>query len=123
MGAGRLESINTSGGGVPKVSAFDALITEQGLDGDRQRDQRFHGGADRAVVLYSLEVIRALQAEGHPIAVGSTGENLTVSGVDWASLVPGAALQIGEVRLQITRYATPCSKVAGSFLKRDFRRI
>jgi MOSC domain-containing protein YiiM len=121
--AGIVESINLSGGGVPKSSALEATVTEHGLSGDHQNDPRYHGGPDRAVVLYSLEVIRELQREGHPIGVGSTGENLTVSGVDWASLGPGATLHIGEVRLQITRYATPCSKVAGSFLKRDFRRI
>jgi MOSC domain-containing protein YiiM len=121
--AGRVESINLSRGGVPKTSALEARVAEYGLSGDHQDDPRFHGGPDRAVVLYSLEVIRELQREGHPIGVGSTGENLTVSGVDWAALGPGATLEIGEVRLQITRYATPCSKVGGSFLKRDFRRI
>jgi MOSC domain-containing protein YiiM len=121
--AGIVESINLSHGGVPKTSALEARVTEYGVSGDHQNDPRYHGGPDRAVVLFSLEVIRALQQEGHPIGVGSTGENLTVSGVDWASLRPGATLQIGEARLQITRYATPCSKIAGSFLKRDFRRI
>jgi len=120
---GRVESINTSRGGVPKTSALEALVTASGVSGDHQNDPRYHGGPDRAVVLYSLEVIRALQEEGHPIAVGSTGENLTVSGLDWPSLGPGATLQIAEVRLQITRYATPCGKIAGSFRNRHFRRI
>jgi MOSC domain-containing protein YiiM len=45
---GRVESINASRGGVPKQSMSEALITEAGLDGDRQRDLRFHGGPDRA---------------------------------------------------------------------------
>jgi MOSC domain-containing protein YiiM len=121
--AGRIESINTSHGGVPKTSALEALVAAHGVSGDQQNDPRYHGGPDRAVVLYSLEVIRALQAEGHPIGVGSTGENLTVAGLDWAALAPGATLQIGEVRLQITRYATPCGKIAGSFLNRHYRRI
>jgi MOSC domain-containing protein YiiM len=120
---GIVESINLSRGGVPKSSALEARVTAYGLSGDHQDDPRHHGGPDRAVVLYSLEVIRALQEEGHPIGIGSTGENLTLSGLDWAAIGPGATLQIMEVRLLITRYATPCSKVAGSFLKRDFRRI
>jgi MOSC domain-containing protein YiiM len=121
--AGRLESINASRGGVPKASLFEALITEEGVDGDRQRDLRFHGGPDRAVVLFSLDVIRALQREGHPIAAGTTGENLTVSGLDWAAVVPGAELRIGEVHLQITEYTSPCRKVAGSFAGDDYLRI
>lgn len=120
---GRLESINTSRGGVPKASAFEALVTENGLDGDRQRDLRLHGGLDRAVVLYSLDVIRALQREGHPIATGSTGENLTVSGIDWSVVAPGAEIAIGDVRLLVTKFASPCENIASYFLRNDFTRI
>jgi MOSC domain-containing protein YiiM len=121
--SGRLESINTSRGGVPKSSVFEALITEQGLDGDRQRDLRFHGGPDRAVVIFSLDVIRALQREGHPIATGSAGENLTISGVDWTTLLPGVEIVIGEVRLLVTKYASPCENIAPSFVDEDFTRL
>jgi MOSC domain-containing protein YiiM len=121
--AGRLESINASRGGVPKRAMFEALITEEGLDGDRQRDRRFHGGPDRALILFSLDVIRALQREGHSIAAGTTGENLTVSGLDWKTIVPGAELQIGEVRLRITKYTSPCEKIAFSFVDNDYTRI
>lgn len=120
---GRVESINTSRGGVPKASAFEALVTEHGLDGDHQRDLRFHGGADRAVVLYSLEVIQALQEEGHPITVGSTGENITLSGIDWTTIVPGVELRIGDIRLLITKYASPCDNIGPSFVDEDFTRI
>src|SRR5947208_7795359 len=105
---GTLESINTSRGGVPKIPVFEALITSRGVDGDFQHDTRFHGGAHRAVVIFSLDVIRALQAEGHPIAVGSTGENLTVSGLPWTRVVPGALMTVGAVRLRITKFTAPC---------------
>ena len=120
---GRLESINVSGGGVPKTSVFEALITESGLSHDRQTDLRYHGGPDRAVVLYSLEVIDALQLEGHPIHIGRTGENLTISGLEWLAIVPGVELQIGAVRLHVTKYAAPCSNIRGSFLDGNFARI
>lgn len=123
MTSGRLESINASRGGVPKAAMFEGLITERGLDGDHQRDLRYHGGPDRAIVLFSLDVIRALQREGHPVAAGSTGENLTVSGLEWADLVPGRLVQIGEVQLEVTKYTSPCEKIAGSFLDCDFTRI
>jgi len=120
---GRLTAINTSRGGVPKISAFEALISTYGLDGDHQRDPRYHGGPDRAVVLYSLELIEALRGEGHPIGVGTTGENLTVSGLDWSSLTPGRELTVGDVHLLITKYAAPCEKISGSFSDGDFTRI
>src|SRR6185436_19667397 len=96
---GKLESINTSRGGVPKTAVFEAIVTREGIVGDVQRDLRYHGGPERAVSIYSLDLIADLQREGHPIAPGSAGENLTVSGVDWSLLVPGCELQVGDVRL------------------------
>jgi len=120
---GRVDSINISNGGVPKQPVFEALVTADGVDGDRQRDLRFHGGPDRAVVLFSLDVIAALRSEGHPIAAGTTGENLTLSGIPWASIQPGAELTIGGVRLRITKYASPCYKIRGSFADGDETRI
>ena len=120
---GRVESINVSSGGVPKTSVFETLLTRAGLDGDRQRDTRFHGGPDRAVVLYSFEMIRQLQREGHPIAVGSIGENLTIAGLDWASVVPGVELLVGGTRILVTKYTSPCDKIRLSFLANDFSRV
>jgi MOSC domain-containing protein YiiM len=120
---GRIESVNTSRGGVPKEPVFEAMITEAGLDGDRQRDPRFHGGPERAVVLFSLEVIRDLQREGHAIAPGTTGENLTLSGLDWRRVAPGMEITAGGARLVITKYVTPCLKIARSFTGGEFMRI
>ena len=102
---------------------FEGLVTETGLDGDRQQDPRFHGGPDRAIVLFSLDLITALQREGHPIGAGAAGENLTLSGLDWDTLVPGTELQIGEVRLRITKYTSPCEKIAYAFAAGAYTRI
>jgi len=121
--SGRLESINVSRGGVPKQAVFEAWIGAGGVDGDRQRDRRFHGGPDRAVVIFSLEVIRALQHEGHPIAIGTAGENVTISGIDWTLVAPGSELAIGDLRLLVTKYASPCYKINGSFAGGDSSRI
>jgi MOSC domain-containing protein YiiM len=120
---GRLESINVSQGGVPKHPAPEATVGTDGVEGDRQRDLRLHGGPDRAVSVFSAEHIAALRAEGHPIAPGTIGENLTVSGIDWSRVVPGACLDIGEVRLEITSYAAPCANIAGSFAGGNIARV
>ena len=121
---GRLESIQISKGGVPKWSVTSAVeITMNGLAGDRQRDLRFHGGPDRAVCLFSQEQIDGLRREGHPIDRGTTGENLTLSGLDWSLLLPGAVLDVEGVRLQITKPAHPCKNIAGSFSDGDFSRL
>ena len=110
-------------GGVPKHAVPNTQIGTQGVAGDKQRDRRFHGGPERAVSLYSLERIAALQAEGHPIAPGSTGENLTISGIDWGELAVGDQLRIGDLLVEITSYAAPCSNIAGSFADGLSKRI
>ena len=84
-----VHQVSLSDGGVPKRAVPSARITKEGLIGDRQRNRKFHGGPDRAVCLYSLEIIVALRAEGHSIGPGSAGENLTVAGMDWPQLEPG----------------------------------
>jgi len=121
--SGVLHSINVSNGGVPKLALPVARVSVKGVEGDRQRDLRYHGGPQRAVSLFSLELIRALQAEGHPIDVGTIGENLTLSNIEWTRLVPGVILQAGEVELEMTTYAEPCGNIAGSFSDRKFTRV
>lgn len=120
---GKLVAINRSGGGLPKLQVGEARITEAGLEGDQQRDTKIHGGPDRAVTLFSIEAIESMAREGHPIGIGSTGENLTVSSLDWSLMVPGAELRVGEVRLRITKFTMPCVNVQGSFASGDASRI
>lgn len=121
---GHIFSLQISKGGVPKLPIREAMVTELGLAGDKQRDRRHHGGPERAVCLFSLDEIVRLQAEGHPIYPGSTGENITLAGIDWATLDLGACLQLGnEVLIQISAYTVPCSNIAESFRDRAFKRI
>lgn len=111
-------------GGAPKHAVAQAEVTIQGVSGDKQRDLRYHGGPERAVSLYSYELLLALQAEGHPVDCGTMGENLTISGLDWATLQPGDQLEIGErLCIEITSYATPCKNIAGSFQDEAFKRV
>jgi MOSC domain-containing protein YiiM len=108
-------SINVSGGGVPKRPIASAAVTAEGVEGDRQRHTDIHGGPERAVCLFSLERIAALRGEGHPIAPGTTGENLTLAGLDWDAVRPGRRLQAGTLRLEVTAYAEPCVTIRDSF--------
>src|SRR5918997_6838712 len=116
-------SLNRSDGGVPKLPAEEAWAGTGGLEGDRQRNRRFHGGPQRALCLYSAERIGALRAEGHPIAPGTTGENVTVSGLDWEQVVPGKRLRVGGALVEVTSFTAPCQNIAGSFLRGEFKRI
>ena len=122
--SGRLVSINVNPrGGVPKQPVASARISVMRVEGDKQRNRRLHGGPLRAVCLFSLERIEALQAEGHPIGPGSTGENLTIAGLDWDTLVPGTRLHIGDAELETTSYTAPCKNIAASFRDEEFNRM
>ena len=116
-------SVNPQGG-VPKHRVLFARLLFNNVEGDKQRNLKFHGGPERAVCLYSWEVIRELQDEGHPIDCGTTGENLTLSGIDWSTLEIGDKLQVGEEAIiEITRPTTPCKKIAANFVDGNFMRI
>ena len=121
---GVIVQISVSRGGVPKHAIDRAIVWEEGLQGDRQADLRAHGGPTRAVCLYSFEVIETLRAEGHPIAPGATGENVTVGALDWALVVPGVEMRLGnEVHLAVTAYTAPCWKNAQWFRDGAFERM
>jgi len=112
---GVVVSINVSDGGVPKLSVERALVSADGVAGDRQENLKHHGGPARALCLYSAELIDALRAEGHGIVAGAAGENLTVRGVPWDAMVVGARFRVGEVEGEVTGYTHPCYKVRACF--------
>ena len=120
---GNVVQLNLSDGGVPKRSVPAVEVGLRGVAGDRQADRRHHGRPLQALCLYSAEVIESLRAEGHPIAPGSAGENITLGGVDWSTIRPGVRLRIGEVLAEVSAYATPCAKNAAWFVDRDFNRM
>lgn len=120
----RLFQINISDGGVPKLPIERVAVHFSGAEGDRQRNLKHHGGPDRALCLYSLERILALQREGHPIVPGATGENLTLSGLDWTRVQPGLRLAIGEMlEIEVTDYTEPCHLIAGAFSNGTIERM
>ncbi len=120
---GRVHSLQCSGGGVPKTAVTRAAVRSSGMEGDRQRHLEFHGGPERALCLYSLERIEALRGEGHPISPGSTGENVTIAGLPWELVIPGARLRLGAVAAEVTSYSAPCRQIRESFHAGDFSRI
>lgn len=121
---GTIHQLNVSGGGVPKLPVDEAEVGFRGLVGDHQDDRVHHGRPFQAVCLYGLDVIEALQAEGHPIQSGSVGENVTVASLDWSTLRPGARVALGDdLLLELSSYAIPCAKNAPWFTGGDFRRM
>ena len=120
----RIFQLNGSDGGVPKLPMRRAEARTLGMEGDRQRNTKVHGGPERALCLYSLERILALQAEGHPILPGDIGENVTISGLDWDEIEPGSRLRLGEtVEVEVTGWAEPCSQIKAAFRGGEVSRI
>ena len=121
---GRIVQISVSAGGVPKRPVPRARVLRSGIEGDAHRHAEHHGGPDRALCLFSLEQIEALQSEGHPVEPGALGENLTIAGLDWAGVQPDAFFRLGdEVLVQITQFTSPCLNIRTSFLDGTYSRV
>ena len=121
-----VHSINISTqGGVPKLPIDKAEIKFEGVEGDfnKFRTEKKNSIGNRAVTLFSLEQIEKLKSEGHSIDVGTTGENITIEGVDWPSLEVGARMMIGEAMIELSEPTAPCSKIGNSFIDGAFSRI
>lgn len=110
-------------GGVPKPSVEALHILEDGCIGDKQNDTKHHGGANRAVCLFSEEVLRNLQHENHPIYPGSVGENILIKDIQWDNVAIGTQFHFEQVIVEITSDASPCQTIKDSFLNDEFKRI
>ena len=122
-GTGTLLQVNVSGGGVPKRPVATAPVGWGGVRGDRQGARTHHGRPWQALCIWSAEVIEGFARDGHPIAPGCAGENLTVRGLDWSTIRPGVRLRIGEVLVETSAWAIPCAKNGQWFSDGDFRRL
>jgi MOSC domain-containing protein YiiM len=120
---GTVAQLNVSDGGVPKKPIEVAEVGDRGLVGDRQAARQHHGRPLQALCLWSVEVIDALRAEGHPIEPGLAGENVSITGVSWSTVRPGTQLLIGDVLAEISAWSSPCKKNAAWFADRDFNRM
>lgn len=122
-GGGRVDRINRSDGGVPKLPVEAVEVDFAGVVGDRQGNRTHHGRPWQALCLWSTEVIAAFAAEGHPLVAGAAGENLTISGFDWAAMHAGLRLRIGSVLAETTMWAVPCRHNAQWFTDGRFDRM
>ena len=119
-------SINVSGsGGVPKLPLKTAIVRFEGVEGDlnRFRTERKNGDPGRAVSIFSMERILQLQEEGHPIDIGTAGENFTIEGIDWPKMEVGMMIRFGSTLIRLSEPCAPCSKIGGSFMENEFSRI
>ena len=105
---GRILQLNISPGGMPKHAILQAEITVQGILGDIQRNRKYHGGPDQALLLITQESLEEIKGKGFPVYAGALGENLTVSGLDRRQLRCGQRLRAGQAIIEITKLRQPC---------------
>lgn len=72
-------------------------------------DQDSHAGKwHRQISLLNEEKIKAFEARGIKVKPGAFGENLVVSGIDFAKLPIGTRLQCNDVVLEVTQIGKEC---------------
>ena len=123
---GEIHSINISGsGGVPKLPIKEVFVRFEGVEGDFNKFRMEKKGGDirRAISIFSLERIVQLQEEGHPIDIGTAGENFTIEGIDWSRMEVGMIIRLGSALIRLSEPCAPCSKIGGSFMENEFSRI
>lgn len=94
-------------------------LRELGVAGDEQADRRFHGGPEKAVLLYALEHYAFWRGalKGVALPPGTFGENLTLEGFAdlEAELRVGDVLRIGSGEgaavIRLTAPRQPCWKL------------
>ncbi|CAL1158849.1 unnamed protein product [Cladocopium goreaui] len=121
LACGSCVSVNI-GRGIPKKRVQEALVTPLGLLGDSQSAPYIaiwggHAGFNKAVMLWSSEVIAAVNADaagGGPAEFfyGASGEQFTLSGVDWSVMKTGVHVLLGtSVLLEVTLLKGPCKQL------------
>lgn len=100
-----------------RPKALGIYITPEGVRGDTIGDRRVHGDAYKAVYLFNTDNYPYWQ-DLYPNlewGYGQFGENLSLSGLDERTLIPGAEYQLGEARVRITIPREPCYKLGIRF--------
>lgn len=105
---GRVLSVNSSPGGIPKRPIPVGVVRCAGLKDDGHNHAK-HRTPQQAISLLDEEDMHALIAEGFALEPGAAGENLTVRGALVRDCAIGDRLVFdGGVVLEITRVRTPC---------------
>jgi hypothetical protein len=95
------------------------LVAGHGVEGDAhagetvRRRSRFRGTWTepnlRQVHLIQRELFDELAVEGHEVAPGELGENVTTAGIDLLALPRGTRLRLGDAaEIELTGLRTPC---------------
>ncbi|WP_339064077.1 MOSC domain-containing protein [Tepidibacillus marianensis] len=111
--------------GIRKVAVKEAFLTKDRFIGDDVANHEYHGGRDRAVLLYSDEHYKIWEKEyGIQFKKPAFGENLSVRGMVESNVYIGDIYQVGDTIIQITQARIPCDVLAkNNYIESLYRRI
>jgi MOSC domain-containing protein YiiM len=132
-----IESLNT---GLPKVEVFfgrevrtgickspvsgPVRLAKFGLEGDGVADLKHHGGADKAVCVYSTKHCPYWESVlGIRLPPAPFGENLSVSGLHEEDVCVGDVFRAGTAVLQISQPRQPCRTLAARYGRKDMLKL
>ncbi|MCH8906745.1 MAG: MOSC domain-containing protein, partial [Candidatus Heimdallarchaeota archaeon] len=104
------ESADIGKVGLPKMSVLEAKVTKQGV-GDDYNHYRFvakKNTPNRAVLIFTTDILEQLNNEGWPVNAGDLGENITIEGLAYAKIAVGTKISVGEITIEVTEKADPC---------------
>ena len=106
-------SLDKNETGLPKKPVDMAQVTSYGVGNDynHYRTTSKQSTKDRAVLIYTLDMIEQLNGEGWPINPGDIGENITIDGLKYDDFKIGDKYQIGEVIVEVTEGCNPCKNL------------
>jgi len=95
-------------------------INHLGLEGDEHADRRHHGGADKALLHYSLDHYSLWSHEQPHLNEllsnpGAFGENLSSRGLNERNVCIGDRFQVGTSVLEVSQGRQPCWKLGHRF--------
>ena len=91
----------------------NVAASELGLSGDEQADKKNHGGLDKAVLAYSANHYPYWREHLHlpDMPHGGFGENLTIDGLEEATVCIGDRWQAAGVVFEVSQPRQPCWKM------------
>ena len=96
-------------------------VAPLGLAGDAVADPKYHGGVDKAVLMYpaSHYALWRDELDLPEIGPGGFGENLTVAGVTERDVCIGDQLRVGGVTFEVSQPREPCKKIDRRWRRHD----
>lgn len=101
------------------------MLKRLNLDGDGQADLVAHGGAYKAVYVYSYDHYSYWQNKlgRKDFTYGQFGENFTVTGMAEEQVHIGDIFRVGNALVEITQPRVPCFKLAFKMGQPDFVKL